>query len=99
MDSIAPASKGGDAIHQCPRADSWLLREDFRPLARIVPRTACVAPPVRCRQCTAHQASPNRLLVPRVDAERIQFPFEDLKMQGGIASNQGNVVFLILEVG
>ena len=29
MDCVAPlskGSKGGDAIHQCPRADSWLLR-------------------------------------------------------------------------
>ena len=26
MDCVAPPSKVGDAIHQCPRADSWLLR-------------------------------------------------------------------------
>ena len=32
MDCVAPVSKGGDAIHQCPRADSWLLRGGFRPL-------------------------------------------------------------------
>ena len=29
MDCVAPPSKGGNAIHQCPRADSWLLRGDF----------------------------------------------------------------------
>ena len=29
MDCVAPVSKGGDAIHQCPRADSWLLRGVF----------------------------------------------------------------------
>ena len=29
MDCVAPPSKGGDAIHQCPRADSWLLRAIF----------------------------------------------------------------------
>ena len=25
-DCVAPPSRGGDAIRQCPRADSWLLR-------------------------------------------------------------------------
>ena len=29
MDCVAPPSKGGDAIHQCPRADSRLLRGIF----------------------------------------------------------------------
>ena len=29
MDCVAPPSKGGGAIHQCPRADSWLLRAIF----------------------------------------------------------------------
>ena len=29
MDCIAPPSRGGDAIHQCPRADYWLLRAIF----------------------------------------------------------------------
>ena len=29
MDCVAPLRKGGDAIHQCPRADSWLLRRIF----------------------------------------------------------------------
>ena len=29
MDCVAPPSKGGDVIHQCPRADSWLLRRIF----------------------------------------------------------------------
>ena len=29
MDCVAPPSKGGDVIHQCPRADSRLLRRIF----------------------------------------------------------------------
>ena len=33
MDCAAPLRRGGDAIHQCPRANSWLLRGIFdRPL-------------------------------------------------------------------
>ena len=32
MDCVAPPSKGGDAIHQCPRADSWLLRGQPTPV-------------------------------------------------------------------
>ena len=36
MDCVAPPSKGGDAIHQCPRADSWLLRGVFALAASFV---------------------------------------------------------------
>ena len=38
MDCVAPlskGSKGGDAIHQCPRADFWLLRGIFDRVPKV----------------------------------------------------------------
>ena len=54
LDCVAPLISRGDAIHQCPRADSWLLSGGFstslerwallKPEERRGPRAACTEP-------------------------------------------------------
>ena len=64
MDCVAPPSKGGDAIHQCPRAESWLLRGfvwifDRRPGMCYRPGM-CLLPPLhlpRPRHSPRHSAA------------------------------------------